>query len=203
MLRYLVSLGILAVISGSLFRGAHETGVGLLGMFGTLGIFLFGVIGSMAVGRWQQKAGLRAVQEALGSLAPEYLITDWEGQDPTRPDYLVVGPRGLIAICLDHTPQSARPKQAAAALARSRSRALQTLRLLEERLAAAGAGGAGEVSRQAEVVLTRRRAEPYGAGDAVAVVNPEQLAAHIRAISQPAALDRRLRIQLTRLLRAG
>lgn len=203
MLRYLIPLGILAVLVGSLFRGAQETGVGLLAMFGTMGIFLFGAMGSLAVARWQQRVGLHAVQEALVSLAPEYLITDWEGQDPARPDYLVVGPQGLVAICLDHTPQSARPKQAAAALARTRARALQTARLLEERLQDARAGDFGAVSVQAVVVLTRRRADLHEDAGGVAVVNPEQLAEHIRAVSSPTPVDRRTRIQLTRLLRAG
>lgn len=203
MRRYLIPLGLVAVLSGSLFRGAHETGVGLLAMFGTLGIFLFGMMGSLAVTRWQQRAGIRAVQEALVSLAPEYLVTDWEGRDPTRPDYVVVGPRGLIAIYLDHTPQSTRPKRAAAALARTGVRALQTARLLEGRLTATGSAAAGEVSVRAVVVLTCRRAEPTEAVDAVAVVNPEQLAAYIRAVSHPTSMDRRMRIQLTRLLRAG
>lgn len=199
---YLMILSVLAVLTGSLFRGAVETGVGLLGMFGTLGVFLLGVVGSLMAARWQTSAGVREVEEVLLSLAPEYLITDWGDRGRDWPDYLVVGPQGLTAICLDHTPQSAWALTVGRALERSQERARQTVRLIERRLAEGAVEGAEAVPVEAVVVLTRRRAGE-NLGEGVAAVNPEQLADHIRSASHPAFLDRRTQVRLTRLLRAG
>ncbi|HEY8347994.1 MAG TPA: hypothetical protein VIL07_12130 [Symbiobacteriaceae bacterium] len=202
MYRYLIILAALALLTGATWRGAQQTGMGILTMFGTLGTGLLGVVATMAVTRWQMDAGRREVEAALLSLAPEYLITDWGDRGKDWPDYLVVGPRGLIVICLDETAQFVRARRAGVALARSRERARQAARRLRERLAAAEAEGAS-VPVDAVVVLTRRRAEGAEADPDVAVLNPEDLAAYIHSVPYPERLDRSMQVRLTRLLRAG
>lgn len=208
MRRYLIALVVIAVLVGSLFRASAQTGVRLMNMFATLGIFLFGVVGTMALTRWQSSAGVRELQAELKSLEPAWLITDWLYQGGGRPDYLLIGPGGLVAICLDETPQSAWKRRFAANLVRSRQRALDSVRWLRNRLTVVApelqpAAGdlAPELPVAAVLVLNRRKAEPDNAAGGVTVVNAEGLAAHIRSLWDQNLLDERTRVRLTRALR--
>jgi len=54
--RYVITLMFLALVIGSLFRAADQTGIRLMKMFGVMGIFLFGVVGTMALTRLQSGA---------------------------------------------------------------------------------------------------------------------------------------------------
>lgn len=195
MRRYVIVLAIVAVLVGSLFRAADETGVRLMKMFATLGIFLFGVVGSMAITRLQSRAGLKELEGALKSLEPDGLITDWAHQGGGKPDYLVVGPGGLVAVCLDETPQSTWARLAAGKVARGRERVLSAARWVREQLTDA------ELPVETVLVLTRRKALADYAADGVAVLNVENLSGHIRARWDRELLTEQARIKLTRHLR--
>ncbi|HWI61676.1 MAG TPA: hypothetical protein VNT75_07565 [Symbiobacteriaceae bacterium] len=197
MRRYVIVLIVMAILIGSLFRASEQTGVRLMNMFATIGIFLFGVVGTMALSRWQSSAGLKEVQAALKSLEPGWVITDWAHQGGGRPDYLLVGPGGIVSVCLDETPQSTWARFARKRLERSRDRAEATVRWLQERRPE------GETPVSAVLVLTRRRADADSAAGAVPVLNAEQLAEHIRSLGSQELLDERARIALTRTFRSA
>jgi hypothetical protein len=196
MRRYIVTLAVMALLIGALFRGADETGVRLLKMFGTIGIFLFGVVGTLALNRWQSGTGRRETEAALKSLEPDWLITDWADEGGARPDYVLVGPAGVVAICLDDTPQSAWARTAAARLGRARERAARAAEWVRGHLA-------GDLPVMPLVVLTRREAAPTDSADGVTVLNPDRLAAHVRSLSDRTLLDLPARVRLTRTLRTA
>ena len=208
MRRYIITLLLLALIIGSLFKAADQTGVRLMRMFGTIGIFLFGVVGTMALSRWQSQQGLNQTETALKSLEPEAIITDWAFQGKGRPDFLVVGPGGIAAICLDETPQSTAATRAEASVAKNRDRVQESVRFVRDRLLGASAevkASLGdlmdEVPVAAVLVMTRRRALPEYAAGGVTVINDNQLAEHVRSLWDRELLDERTRIKLTRVLR--
>jgi hypothetical protein len=194
--RYIVTLVLMAVLIGSLFRASEQTGVRLMNMFATLGIFLFGVVGTMALTRWQSREGIKEIQTALKSLEPHWLVTDWLARGGEYPDYLLVGPGGIAAVCLDETPQSAGKRKAQANLQRSRERATAAVRHVYGRL------NMPDLPVAAVVVLNRRKAEPAYAADGISVVNAGELAGHIRRLWGDEPLDERARVKLTRALRA-
>lgn len=203
MRRYIIALVIMAILVGSLFRATAQTGVRLMNMFATIGIFLFGVVGSLALTRWQSNAGVKEVQGALKSLEPDWLITDWAFRGGGRPDYLLVGPGGLVAVCLDETPQSTWPFRPHRRLARSRERTEAAVRWLRDQLSGAAPEGGVELPVAAVMVMTRRRAEPDAPLGGVTVLNTEHLADHIRTLSSQELLDDRARVQLTRTFRSA
>lgn len=199
MRRYVIVLAVMALLIGSLFRASEQTGVRLMNMFATLGIFMFGVVGTMALTRWQSREGLKVVEAAVKSLEPGWIITDWALQGGGRPDYLLVGPGGLVAICLDETPQSAWKGRARNNVARARQRAEAAARWLRERLP----GEPADLPVAAAVVLTRRRAEAEYSADGVTVMNSDALREHVQSLWQENVLDERTRFQLTRSLRSA
>jgi len=206
--RYFITLVIMAVLVGSLFRAADQTGVRLMKMYGTFGIFLFGVVGTMALTRWQSQSGLKETEQALKSLEPDAVLTDWARQGGDRPDYLIIGPGGAVAVCVDQSPRPLGKRRAAASVDRGRVRAAASSRWLEGRLAHAATWlvePAASLTRQVPVssvlVLTRRHATPEESAEGVAVVNPDQLAGHVRSLWARELLDSSARVQLTRALR--
>lgn len=210
MRRYVIALVIMAILIGSLFKAADQTGIRLMAMFATIGIFLFGIIGTLAINRWQSRSGLKDIETALKSLEPKCLITDWAYQGGGKPDYLVVGPGGIVAICLDDTPQSTRAKRAAALVAKGRDRAQGSVRWLWDRLSAAAPGltpPLGESVQEMPVtpvlVLVRRRALAEYTTGGVAVLNAEQLAESLRSVSERNLLEEPARVRLTRVFRSA
>lgn len=207
---YIIALAIIAVLVGSLFRGTAETGYRLFNMFATMGVFLFGVVGTMALTRWHSRQGHKAIETELKSLEPDWLITDWAYQGGGKPDYLLVGPAGIVAVCVDETPQSSFARFARSKVARSRERTLAAVRWLRDRLTGAAGSSTLPVSQGAPdlpvtpiLVMTRRRAEVDYTAEGVMVVNPDQLAAQIRSLGERELLDERARVKLTRAFRTA
>jgi len=198
--RYVIVLVLMAIMVGSLFRASQQTGARLMNMFATIGIFLFGVVGTLALSRWQSGEGLKEVRAALRSLEPDWLITDWAQQGGGRPDYLLVGPGGIVSVSLDETPQSTWARIARGRVARSRARAEAAARWLRERT---GTVAGPEIPVSTILVLIRRRAEEGFTAGGVTVLNAETLADYVRALGGQAVLDERARIQLTRAFRSA
>lgn len=209
MRRYIITLLIIAFLVGTLFKAADQTGVRLMKMFGTLGIFLFGVVGTMALTRWQSRSGLKDIEERLKQAEPDGLIiTDWAQQGGGKPDYLVVGPGGIAAICLEETAGSTRAKRAALNVAKGRERAQAAVRWLRDRLNTSAPdlkAPLGELVQElpvsAVLVMTRRRAEESYSAEDVAVINPDRLGDELRNLKNQHLLDEAARIKLTRLFR--
>lgn len=198
MRRYVIALVFMAILIGSLFRASADTGVRLMNMFATIGIFLFGVVGTLALTRWQSQNGVKDVQAALKALEPDWVITDWAGQGGGRPDYLLVGPGGIVCVCVDETPQSTWARFARKRVARGCERARGAERWVRDRL---GSGGTMPVS--ATLLLTRRRADAEYTADGVTVLNPLALTDHVRPMGDTEPLlDQRERFSLTRKLRS-
>lgn len=209
MRRYVITLLVIAFLVGTLFKAADQTGVRLMKMFATLGIFFFGVVGTMALSRWQSRTGLKEIEAALkqGESAG-LIITDWaQQQGGARPDYVVVGPGGVAAVCLEETPGATRAKKAALNAAKGRERTSAAANWMRERLAATAISNSplGETMRDlpitALLVMTRRRAGGSYSADNVAVINPDQLDESLRSLRNQQLLDEADRIKLTRLLR--
>lgn len=199
MRRYVIGLVLTSVLVGSLFKAYTQTGNHWMAMYATIGIVLFGLIGTLGINRLQTRTGLKELEGALKSLEPEAVLTDWALQPGGRPDYLVVGPGGIVAVTLSETAQSARAKRAAHLIARACGKAQDGVRWVRERLEPAAPG----VPVAAVLVLTRRRATPaYTTGD-VTVLNPEQLAGHIHSLWEQSRLSEADRIKLTRMLRGN
>lgn len=208
MRRYIVTMFIIAFLVGTLFKAADQTGIRLMKMFGTIGIFLFGVVGSLAVSRWQSRTGLKEIEAALKSLEPEFLITDWAYRGGGRPDYVLVGSGALVAVCLEEVAQTSRAKSAEGKIAKSRLKVQDAVRWLRDRIRIAAPDLKAplgnllqEMPVAAVVILARRKALPEYTADGVAVLNADQLAAHLRALNERAFLGESERIKVTRLLR--
>lgn len=200
---YVIALGVMALLIGSLFQAAETTGIRLMRMFGTLGILLFGIVGTMAISRWQSRAGLQTVEAGLKSLEPECLITDWAHQGKGRPDFLIVAPAGLIAITLDEMPHTVKGARAADRIAKARQRATDSVRWLRDQMTCGFGDGTSvsEIPVSAFVVLLRRQAKPEDTSEGVTVLNPEELSSKLGGFKVPVTLDERLRIKLTRHFR--
>jgi hypothetical protein len=197
--RYVIGLVLTSVLVGSLFKAYTQTGNHWMAMYATIGIVLFGLIGTLGINRLQTSTGLKELEGALKSLEPEAVITDWALQPGGRPDYLVVGPGGIVAVTLNETAQSARAKRAAHLIAKACGKAQGSVHWVRERLDAVAPG----LPVAAVLVLTRRRAVPEHSTGDVAVLNPEQLAGHIRSLWGQSRLTEPDRIKLTRMLRDG
>lgn len=201
MRRYVIVLVFMAILIGSLFRASADTGVRLMNMFATIGIFLFGVVGTLALTRWQSQNGVKDVQAALKALEPEWVITDWAAQGGGRPDYLLVGPGGIVCVCVDETPQSTRARFARKRIGRARDRVRGAERWVRERL---GGDGSPALPVLTVLLLTRRRAETEYTADGVTVLNPPGLADHVGPMgAADPLLDQRERFSLTRKLRGA
>ncbi|MDB4895540.1 MAG: hypothetical protein JWN15_1802 [Firmicutes bacterium] len=206
MRRYVIALLFTSVLIGSLFKAYSQTGNHWMAMYATIGICFFGIIGTLGINRLQTGSGLKELEAGLKSLGPGAVITDWAMQPGGRPDYLVVGPGGIVTITLDQTAQSARVKRAADRIAKACSKAQDSVRWVRDRLNAAGPAldeSVREVPVAAVLVLIRRRALPEHTTADVAVLNPEQLADHIRSLWEQSRLSQSDRFNLTRILRGS
>lgn len=198
---YLITLLLIAFMVGSLFRAAEVTGMRIWNMFATFGIFLFGVAGSLAIARLQQNSGQRGVEESLKGLEPEWIITDWSAAPGERPDYLLVGPAGLLAVCVEHSPGPARSARARRRLSVAADRARQCAGWVRAELS--GWPDAADLPVVPLVLLSRMRAPEDQQEDGVPVLNPEALAGFVETLSPGPAVSRPLRYRITRLLREG
>lgn len=197
---YLTTLLFIAFVVGTLFKASEQTGMRIWNMFATMGIFLFGLVGSLALSRLQRGSGMKHVESALKALEPEWVITDWAGEGGEKPDYLLVGPDGIAAVCLDHTPGSTFGWRARPMIERSRKRAERSAEWVRSRLGEAPAGTDGPVIPV--LLLTRRKTVPeYSAGE-VRVINPDQLADSLRS-GETARLEQPVRFQLSRYFRTA
>lgn len=193
----MITLAIIAFLVGTLFRATAETGVRLMNMFATLGIFFFGLIGSMALSRWQSRQGLNEVEAALKRLEPDWIITDWAFRGGGRSDYVLVGPGGVAAICLDEVAGSAFAWRARGQVEKARERAQAAADWVRERLSPYGE----PVPVQPLVVLVRRKSSPDYSTESIPVCNPDQVVEQLRALGEQELFDPQARIKLTRLLR--
>lgn len=194
---YLVTLLLIAFLVGTLFRATEMTGMRIWNMFATMGIFLFGLVGSLALTRLQRRSGQKGIESAIKSLEPEWVITDWAGVGGEKPDYVLIGPTGIAVICLDETAGSTFAWRARQLVERSRKRAERSAEWVRSQLGQS----AGDAKLVPVVLLSRRKTVPEYTSDQVVVLNPDQLAAYLRAGEQPGILDQPDRFKLTRLLR--
>lgn len=196
---YLVTLLIIAFLVGTLFKATEQTGMRIWNMFATMGIFLFGLVGSLALARLQRGSGLKHVQAALKALEPEWVITDWSGQGGEKPDYLLIGPDGITALCIDETAGSTFAWRARQTVERSRRRAERSAQWVSAQL--------GQTDATAPVkplvLLSRRKAQPEYSADGIVVLNADQLGDHLRFGGESVLFDQPTRFKLTRLFREG
>lgn len=204
---YVITLLLIAFLVGSLFQASEQTGMRIWNMFATMGVFLFGVVGSLALARMQQRSGLKQVEQVIKALEPEWVITDWAGESVDRPDYLLVGPGGVAAITVDQTSGATFAWRAGQLIGRSRRRAYHAAAWVRERLLADPERyPSGAIRVEPILLLARCKVRTEYSGGGVTVLNPEQLAGHLRSAmgGRPQGgetLDQQARFQLTQLLR--
>lgn len=206
MRKYLITLGIMAVLIGAIWKGGELTGVRQFREAFDAGLLLFAIVGSIAAARWQANAGKKGLETALKSLEPDGILTDWSTQKDDRPDYLIVGPGGLVAVVVDDLAQTAFRATAARKVAAARFKAEDAVRWIRDQLTAKSAAVQGALDGAPlnvtpVVVLVRRRALPEYTDDGIKVLNPEELAAFVRSTWTVEDLDKPKRVRLTRLFR--
>ncbi|BDG62106.1 hypothetical protein [Caldinitratiruptor microaerophilus] len=186
-----------ALAAGALLRAATAGATPMARMAATIGLFVLGLAGSIVLARSQFHAGRRRLERVLVGLGPAFVITDWAGGRPApeAPDYVVVGPAGILAIVLDDSPAG---RWAARRLGRARERA-------QHAAAWVAAVARGELPEGAVVepvvALTRRPASPADRQGAVTVLEPEEAGAYVRRFEEPERLAADQRIRVTRRLR--
>lgn len=200
---YVVTLLLIAFLVGTLFKATEQTGMRIWNMFATMGIVLFGLVGSMALTRLQRRSGLKHVEAALKRLEPEWVITDWAGQGGDRPDYLLVGPNAVALICVDEMAGSTFAWRARQLVERSRRKAIGAAEWVRSQLGQPGVEipGGAELPVQPLVLLSRRKALPEYSADGVTVVNADQLVEHLRSGQGATLVDQPTRFRLTRFFR--
>jgi hypothetical protein len=206
MRKYLITLGFMAVLLGAIWKGGELTGIRQFKEAADAGALLFAVVGTIAAARWQANAGKKALEAALKSLEPEGILTDWSAEKDDRPDYLVVGPGGLVAVVVDDLAQSTFKGAAARKVMAARFKAEDAVRWLRDQLTARSAAVQGALDGATlnvtpVVVLLRRRALPEYSADGVKVINPEGLADFVRSTWTESLLDKPARVRVTRLFR--
>lgn len=197
MRRYVVTLLIIAFLVGTLFRATDMTGMRIWNMFATMGIVLFGLVGSLALTRLQRRSGQKNVEAAIKALEPDWVVTDWVGSGGDKPDYLLVGPTGIAAVCVDETAGSSFAWRARQLVAKSRTRAARSAEWVRSQLRQSNS----EVPVSPVLLLSRRKAVAEYTDSQVVALNPDQLATHLQSGEQPVRLDQPARFQLTRLFR--
>jgi len=198
---YLIGLVVIAFLVGSLFRATEVTGMRIWNMFATIGIFLFGVVGSLALTRLQQRWGLRSVQESLKALEPDWVITDWSDEPGVRPDYLLVGPGGLLAVCVEHSPRALLSNRTRRRVNSAAERTRRAADWVRDALAAMPA--AADLPVAPVLLLSRMPARPEYQEAGVPVLNPEGLAAYVGSLAPASTASRPLCYRVTRCLRTA
>jgi hypothetical protein len=195
MRRYVITLLILALSIGALFRAGVRTGFHMFEMFGAVGIVMFGLVGTLGINRLQSGTGLKELETALKSLEPEWILTDWAFQGHGKPDFLSVGPIGMLAVFIEEVAQSASDKKVVANLAKGWARAGESITWLKER------SGQPDLPVYPVLVLTRRVVTAPETVDGVLLLNPNQLLDYVATLSAHVPMERAARIKLTRTLR--
>lgn len=201
MTRYWVTLGVLALAVGALWRAAFQFHIPLLEMAGTIGVFLLGLILSLALTRQQTLTGRKATENVLTALGPLFVVTDWaEGYGPAgAPDYVVASPAGIVCITLDTMSNAVKGRKLEARLARARERARQARQWVQERLPGAAPEAAAPL--QAVLLLTRKMVAGGESQEDVPVLNPQHLQELFAQLIAPERLTGEQRIEITRQLR--
>jgi len=191
----LVLLGLLAFVSGSLFRAYALSGLPILRMFGTMGIALAGIVGAMSLTQVQVETARAEARRQLQALGPRFRLV------PAPGGYAAVGPAGLTYCRFDAMPNYGRQAAVRRRMARSEAAALTVADELRARLSAVGEG---DVPLQTALVLLRRRAEAAqtqtSSGSAVLYLNPDSLRQTLDQTHQPELLDAQRRQRLAHLL---
>lgn len=191
----LVFLGLLAFVSGNLFRAYAMSGLPVLRMFGTMGIALAGILAAMTLTQAQSEAAREDARRHLKALGPSFRLV------PAPGGYVAVGPLGLTYCRFDSMPNYGRPAAVRRRLERSETTALAVTSRLQSRLSMAGHG---DVPLQTALVLLRRRAETAQAlasrGPAVLYLNPDTLQQALTPGREPELLDAQRRQRLAQLL---
>lgn len=194
--RSLIVCGVLALLSGALFRLAGSTGIPVLEMLGFWSLVGVGVTAARAAGRQQVAAGRQEVEACLSRLLePEEQLVPLPalGGGPEEP--LAVVFRGGVALLVpDPMANYGRGRRALRRLAAGQEKAAALARRVGEVVP----GGARMVYPC--VVLLRRRAPGGMEAGPVPVVNAEGLAAFLERLRRgvadgvaPAAVTERLR----------
>jgi hypothetical protein len=197
MKRYWIVAGVLAVVSGALFRGAAVTGNPFFEMGATIGLVLVGATAIGGVVRWQSSQGHKEVESALLSLGDSFIITDWASAKGPVPEYLLVAPAGIVCVLTDDMADGLPDTRAQQRLAAAAQRCRTAVQWVQEH-----AGLEPDIPVQSVLVLTRRKADNVAA-EGISVLNPEHLAGHLKRYETPVRLDRAAQIKLTRKLRAA
>lgn len=197
MKRYWIIAGILAVISGALFRGAAVTHNPFFDMAATIGLVLVGATAIGGVVRWQGTQGRKQLESALLSLGDGFIVTDWMPAKGAAPDYLVVAPAGAMAIVLDDMNDTVSDERAEPRLRSAQVRCQNAAQWVKEH-----AELAPDVPVVPILVLTRRKAEGIAA-EGIAILNPEHVSGHLKQYEAPVRLERPDQVRLTRKLRAA
>ncbi|MGE5590960.1 MAG: hypothetical protein ACM3ZA_10145 [Bacillota bacterium] len=191
----LILLGLLALVSGTLFRAYATTGLHILRMFSTMGIALAGIVAAMTLTQAQAEAARAEARRQLKSLGPDFRLV------PAPGGYVAVGPHAITYCRFDAMPNYGRQAAVRRRLERSETAALAVACSLQARLAAAGDG---DVPVQAALVLLRRRADTARAlsrrGTEVLHLNPDNLRPALDAAGRPELLDAQRRRHLAQLL---
>lgn len=206
MRRYFIALAIIALAVGVLWRGADDTQIRLLKMAATIGILLFGLVGGIALARWQSDKGRKEVEQALIALGMDWIITDWSGSGPRLglPEYLVVGPGGIACLTISEIPRGSGPRhedRLRSACHRARAATTWTAAAIQN----------GDLTETGHItwspvpvlVLTRRQAVPSHSADGVTVVNPDQVQSELLGRLAGSHLSEQDRIRITRRVRSS
>lgn len=149
---------LLAITVGGLFRAADDTGVALFRMFGTLGLIPVMLAATQGMRHLFAIQGRQVVWRAIEADRRALMVLDGAALGPglPRPQFVVVGPTGVLALMIDAyepamTKQGRRFQQ---------DRAIRTAAQLDEGLRRALAGQVPEAVPMRAAVLTLRRRPP-------------------------------------------
>lgn len=145
----LALLGLLAFVSGGLFRAYAATGIPVLRMFGTMGIALAGIVAGMALTQGQTEAARAEVRRQLQGLGRDFRVV------PASGGYLVVAPSGLFLLRFEAMANYGRGLRAQRRLQQALAAALAAASALRHRLGSAGFAG---TSVTPALLLLRRSA---------------------------------------------
>lgn len=191
----LVLLGLLAFVSGTLFRAYAMTGIHVLRMFGTMGIALAGIVAAMTLTQAQAESARAEARRQLQSLGPHFRLV------PATGGYVAVGPHGITYCRFDAMPNYGRQAAVRRRLERSEAAALAVTASLRARLSAAGHG---DVPLHTALVLLRRRADTARSlsrqGSDVMHLNPDTLRQALDPADRPELLDAQRRRRLAQFL---
>lgn len=176
MIKRFVPLFLIAFVTGFLFRMGDQYGIPVLRMFGTWGIAVIGIWGSLILRAIQREDGIRRLEESLRSLGANVEV-ERVATVGALPVWMLKTPKGKILLGASDVANSVRARRAQRILDRH----------VRAMFKAAWQKGVLAPSEkvQAALVLLRRAVKGEGRlkteeGASVALVNPETLAMLIR-----------------------